>query len=152
MNIRKGLFCSLTLLFIVCVAVGCKTTPPSLGYIPPSKEIVEAYVNENRKASIDSVPFDGAYLDFGKDGGHTTQRVVWVTAQNGKVLNQPFVNHGVDITGRLSSNSGAFIGAGTVIASPLWGYLGRKAQRDGRSYFSGGNAIGTGIASAGVGP
>ncbi|MFQ5662027.1 MAG: hypothetical protein ACE5F2_02135 [Candidatus Paceibacteria bacterium] len=148
MNIRKGLSCFLPLLFICICIIGCETTAPRFGYIQPSEEVVNAY--KDRDASI---PIDGVYLDFGKDGGYTTQRVVWVTDQNGKILdNQPLVNYGENLTGRLFSNTGTFIGAGTLTASPFWGYFGQKARRADRTNVSVSGGTGSATATASSNP
>ena len=151
MSIQKGLICLFSLLFIGCL-IGCGTTRPEFGYIPASKEVKDAYINNEDRLSAEGsglIPYDGIYLDFGKDGGHTTQRLVWVTDPYGRLLDKkPFINHGEDLTGRLFSNSGAFIGAGTVLASPLWGYLGQKTRRPDRTYV--GTSASGGINNAGA--
>lgn len=110
------------LLFVVVAVVGCKTTPPTLGYIKPSKEVLEAYGNRHG-----FFPYDGAYLDYGKNGGHVLKREVFLYDQNGNPVHMG-ENVGVDGFGRVLSNAGAFIGAGTLFASPLWGYLGDKKR------------------------
>lgn len=122
---KKCLF--LFSLFIPFIFGGCGTTPPTIGYIPPSKDIIEAYINNRRDNN--KVPFDGVYLDFGKDGGRSTNRAVWLTNVRGEVLNQPpLENRGTDIVGRITSNVGVPIGFGTLLSSPFWGYFGQKAR------------------------
>lgn len=135
------------LLFVVLGVVGCKTTPPTLGYIKPSKEILEAYGNG---PSVD-VPHNGTYLDYGKDGGHTTKRVVFLYSQNGNLVYKG-ENLGADIIGRISSNAGVFIGAGTAIASPFWGYFGQKTRDANNVNMSGGGGSSSSTATSSSGP
>lgn len=126
----------LPLLFAVCV-VGCKTTAPSIGYMPPSEDVMNGYQNQAQEG----IPNKGIYVDFGKDGGHTTKRAVFVHDINGNEVYRGEKN-GEDLVGRLFDNAGVPIGIGTAVASPFWGYFGQKTRRPDRTNagFSGGTS------------
>lgn len=143
MEIKKvflKIFCVFAL-FVLVAIVGCKTTAPTLGYIKPSEEILKAY----RGRDIPYV-YDGGYVDFGKDKGHTTKRVLWVYDQNGNLVYKG-ENSGTDAVGRILSNVGIPIGVGTAIASPFWGYF-KDADRINMS-GGGGNSSSTSSSKSG---
>jgi hypothetical protein len=114
--------------------------------MPPSEDVINGYQSQ---ASIEGIPNRGIYVDFGKDGGHTTKRTVFVHDINGKEVYRGEKN-GEDLIGRLFDNAGVPIGIGTAVASPFWGYFGQKARRADRTSVIGGSttATGTGIGTA----
>lgn len=139
MNMQKGLFCILLLSFVVYM-VGCKTTPPKIGYVPANEKVAEAFNIKDERDGIGNnddeilpkvykdVLYDIVYIDFEEDRGHTTKRVVLGYNVYGELIYNG-ERDGVDLIGRVFSNAGVPVGLGTVIASPLWGYLGQKTRK-----------------------
>lgn len=121
MNIRKGLFCLLSL-FIVCT-VGCETAPV-IGFIPQSEEVDEGYKGSSM------VGAKGIYVDY-NGPGQTTKRALILHDGNNKEFYRG-EKDGVTVVGRLLSNAGAPL----AVIAPWHRYFGDKTRRADRTNVS----------------